>query len=140
MNTTMESSSGLLQGVQVLVIDDDEAVLSAMAQLLASWGVKVAGASSIEHALVLALQMTPDVLISDYRLRNQHTGAQAIAQVRQLLGMTVPALIITGDTAPDRLREAHSSGIPLLHKPLSPTELYQTITKILGKSAAVEYI
>jgi two-component system, sensor histidine kinase len=136
INTLREGANGLLLGVKVLVIDDDEAVLSAMAHLLDSWGCKVACSSSIELALVMTEQMTPDLLISDYRLRHQHTGAQAIAQVRQQLGQALPALIITGDTAPDRLREAHSNGIPLLHKPLSPKELYQTMTKILSKTTS----
>ncbi|MEQ1537145.1 MAG: hybrid sensor histidine kinase/response regulator [Burkholderiaceae bacterium] len=135
-NASTESTKSVLRGLQVLVIDDDEAVLSAMALLLESWGCQVASASSIEQALALAQDIRPDVLISDYRLRNQHTGAQAIQQIRQQLGETIPALIITGDTAPDRLREAHSSGIPLLHKPLSPTELYQTITKISSKTTS----
>ena len=62
----------------------------------------------------------PDVVISDYRLRGQRTGAQAIGELRKLLGAPVPALIITGDTAPERMREAMSTGVPLLHKPLAP--------------------
>ena len=46
----------------------------------------------------------PDVIVSDYRLREQRTGAEAIAAVRALLENTLPALLITGDTAPERLR------------------------------------
>ena len=46
--------------------------------------------------------------------------------------MQVPALLITGDTAPERLREAFSSGVPLLHKPLAPDELYKAITDLLN--------
>ncbi len=133
-HVSIEYSNNLLQNVKVLVIDDDEAVLSAMTLLLESWECQVASASSIEQAMVLALESMPDVLISDYRLRNQHTGAQAIQQIRRQLGETIPALIITGDTAPDRLREAHSSGIPLLHKPLSPAELCRSMTQILKKN------
>lgn len=125
-----------LSGVYVLVIDDDEAVLSAMAQLLQNWGCEVDTASSIEQALVLAQMQTPELLISDYRLRNQRTGAQAISEVRDLLAMQVPALIITGDTAPDRLREALGSGVPLLHKPLSPGALYKAMVDLLGERKA----
>jgi len=29
------------------------------------------------------------------------------------------AVLITGDTAPDRLRQAQSAGVPLLHKPVT---------------------
>jgi CheY-like chemotaxis protein len=39
----------------------------------------------------------------------------------------LPALLITGDTAPERLREAMASGITLLHKPLSPQQLLRSM-------------
>ena len=125
-------ATGRLRGVHLLVIDDDEAVLTGMAQLLAHWGCAVDTASSIEQAMVLAKQIMPNVIISDYRLRGQRTGAQAISALRKLLGTPVPALIITGDTAPERMREAMSTGVPLLHKPLAPAALYQSLVNLLG--------
>lgn len=126
-------ATGQLRGVRLLVIDDDEAVLAGMAQLLSHWGCAVDTASSIERALVLAQDIAPDVVISDYRLRGQRTGAQAIHELRDLLGQPVPALIITGDTAPERLREAMSTGVPLLHKPLAPAALYQALVDLLSR-------
>jgi hypothetical protein len=47
-----------------------------------------------------------------------------------LLGESLPALLITGDTAPERLREAQASGIPLLHKPVSPGKLYRQLVEL----------
>jgi two-component system, sensor histidine kinase len=130
---TVQSSPDGLAGVRVLLIDDDEAVLSSMAQLLRAWGCLVDTADSIEHALALAARMPPDVVLSDYRLRGQQTGGQAIAALRALVGASLPALMITGDTAPDRLRETMSSGVPLLHKPLAPGELVKALTMLLGR-------
>ena len=130
-------ATGQLRGVNVLVVDDDEAVLSGMAQLLSQWGCKVNSASSIEQALARAQEHKPDIVISDYRLREQRTGAQAITELRALLGMHLPALIITGDTAPERLREAMSSGVPLLHKPLKPDALYQALVDLMGDQPAL---
>jgi CheY-like chemotaxis protein len=43
----------------------------------------------------------------------------------------VPALLITGDTSPDRLRAALDSGIPVLHKPVAPDDLYQAMSSVL---------
>lgn len=117
---------------RVLVIDDDAVVRSAMAQLLQSWGCVCDAADSIEEALGIARNARPDILISDYRLRGQRTGAQAIAELRALLGPETPALMITGDTAPERLREALASGIPLMHKPVKPEQLYQALVDTLG--------
>ncbi len=120
--------------VRVLVIDDNEAVRAAMCHLLGNWGCECRSAESIEEAVTAASAEVPDVVISDYRLREQRTGAEAIATLRSLLGKPVPALLITGDTAPERLREAQASGIPLLHKPVSPTALYKGLMEVLEQS------
>lgn len=121
--------------VRILVIDDDEAVRAAMLHLLRNWGSECEAVESIEEALAVARVHAPDVIISDYRLREQRTGAEAIAALRALLGNTLPALLITGDTAPERLREAQASGIPLLHKPVSPSQLYRGLMEVLKEAA-----
>ena len=130
----VQIAPGLLQGVRVLVIDDDESVLAGMAQLLQSWGCVVSSAGSVSQAMEHAQTQPPDLLISDYRLRGQRTGAQAVAALRTLLGAGKPALMITGDTAPERLREAMSSGVPLLHKPVAPEQLYRAVVTLLEEA------
>ncbi len=125
------AAMGQLWGLQVLVIDDDEAVLQGMAQLLRSWGCEASTAGSISEALALARSQPIAALISDYRLRDQRTGAQAISEIRALLGNKLPALMITGDTGPERLREALGSGVPLLHKPVAPEQLYRALAALL---------
>jgi signal transduction histidine kinase len=122
-----------LRNVRVLVVDDDEAVRIGTLHLLRDWGCVAEAAESIEEALVLASQHAPDVVVSDYRLREQRTGLQAIAALRSVFGQSLPALLITGDTAPDRLREALSGNIPLLHKPVSPDQLYLGLVTVLMK-------
>lgn len=124
-----------LQGLRVLVIEDDIIVQQAMMQLLEHWGCECRAAESTGEALEQVAQWPVQALISDYRLRENQTGAQVIMQIRKFLGTPVPALIITGDTAPARLREARDSGIPLLHKPVSPSQLY----RMLIKSVAVDH-
>jgi signal transduction histidine kinase/ActR/RegA family two-component response regulator len=122
-----------LRGMHMLVIDDDATIRAGMAQLLHSWGCTFDTAESITQALSLARRQVPDVVISDYRLREQRTGTQAIAALRALLGESLPAVLITGDTAPERLRDALASGVPLLHKPVSPEQLFQRLAEVLGR-------
>ena len=102
-----------------------------MLHLLRDWGCTCDTTDSIEEALVLAANHKPDLIISDYRLREQRTGAEAIRELRALLGQPTPAILITGDTAPERLREAQASDVPLLHKPVSPNQLYQKLLLLL---------
>ena len=118
--------------LRVLVIDDDESVRTGMRQLLAAWGCACDVADSIEEAQALARARRPGLVISDYRLRELRTGAEAIAALRREFGAGLPALLITGDTAPQRLREARASGVPLLHKPVLPSQLYRAMTAVLN--------
>ncbi len=118
--------------VHVLVIDDDAAVRHGMQHLLQSWGCDCTAVESVDQALAATAQRCPDLIISDYRLRDPDTGAQAIATVRAHCCQQLPALLITGDTAPERLREALASNIPLLHKPVSPAQLYEQMVHVLG--------
>lgn len=119
---------------RVLVLDDDERVRTGMLGLLADWGCECEAAASIEEALELARTRMPDLIVSDYRLRERLTGIDAIAALRALAGRAVPAVLITGDTAPDRLREAGASGIQLLHKPVSPRQLYRELSTLLRQT------
>lgn len=119
-------------GARVLVIDDDETVRAAMLPLLQEWGCECETAESIEAAMELARVKAPDLLICDYRLREQRTGVEAINALRRVCGAGLPALLITGDTSPERLREAQATGLPLLHKPVSPDQLYQRVVELLA--------
>lgn len=128
---------GLLPGLRVLVIEDDVIVRQGMTQLLEDWGCECQAVESISEALEVTGHWSPQMIISDYRLRESQTGAEAIKRVRAALAANVPALIITGDTAPERLREAHESGVPLLHKPVTPSQLYRTLVAVLTVTEAV---
>lgn len=123
-------------GIRVLVIDDDESVRTGMQHLLHDWGCECDTAENIEAALLLARANPPQLLISDYRLREQRTGAEAITALRAAIDERLPALLITGDTAPERLRAARASGVLLLHKPVSPGQLYQRMVSVLDEGAA----
>ena len=126
----MAQSKTHVLNARLLVIDDDEIVRDGMLFLLLDLGCECEAAESIEEALALVQLNVPDVIISDYRLREQRTGVEAIAAVRAQLGFAVPALLITGDTAPERLREAKASGLPLLHKPVSASKLYRKLVEL----------
>lgn len=114
-----------LAGIIILVIDDHAASREAMRNLLTSWGCATLLADAEDSALAALRESTsaPDFIISDFRLRNHRTGGQAIECVRNFLGESTPAVIISGDTAPERLREVEASGHTLLHKPVPSARL-----------------
>ena len=128
-----EPLAAQLLAVRVLVVDDDESVRTSMRLLLQDWGCECETVESIDDALPLAREWAPEVVISDYRLRNHRTGVEVIEALRAAAGRHLPALLITGDTAPQRLREAIGSGLPLLHKPVAPSRLYRELVTLLQR-------
>lgn len=121
------------EGRVVLVVDDEQAVLHSMRTTLEDSGCKVLVAESARDALkTIALSnTTPDLIFSDYRLRHGETGVDCVAAVRESIDDEVPAVIITGDTSPERLREIVASDLHVLHKPVAPTELQRLLARLL---------
>jgi CheY-like chemotaxis protein len=72
------------------------------------------------------------LIVSDFRLRQHESGIDTVRRLRARLG-AVPALLVSGDTAPARLREAQSSGLPLLHKPVSADKLMEAMLAALRR-------
>lgn len=121
------------RGRLVLVIDDDPLALEGMSGVLHGWGCRFLAAASEETALsaIAATGTPPDLIIADYRLVDGSTGTQAIERLRRALGAQVPAFLISGDTAPEALREARAHGLHLLHKPVPPMRLRAILTRLL---------
>jgi CheY-like chemotaxis protein len=71
------------------------------------------------------------MIICDYRLRAGENGIEVVEMLRNEFNVDIPAVLVTGDTAPDRLRDAEASGLPILHKPLNPARLRTLIANLL---------
>ena len=119
----------------IMVIDDDPSVLDAMTVLMETWDFNVLSASSAEAALRECRNHKKplDLIVADYRLQTEQTGADTIHRMNHELGWSVPGIIITGDTAPERLQEAAASGFNLLHKPVQPDVLKKLIDQALNR-------
>jgi signal transduction histidine kinase len=115
--------------VTVLLIDDERSIREATRELLEPMHVDVIAAATIPEAVELAKasQVPIDMILSDWRLRGQENGVEAVRAVRQITGEATPAMLVTGDTSTDLLKMAHQSGLVVLHKPLQPKHLVRLI-------------
>lgn len=122
-----------LTGLRVLAIDDDEAVCLGMQSLLQSWGCLCNTAPCAQTVLdgPAALRSPPDLIITDFRLREGETGKDVLEKLRNHWHQPVPAIILTGDTSPQRLRDAQSTDALLLHKPVSSSQLIAAMVQLL---------
>ncbi|MEP6739824.1 MAG: ATP-binding protein [Caldimonas sp.] len=123
-----------VSGGLILVVDDELAIQEAMRSLLAGWGYEtiVAGSCAQMLELIADCATRPDLIICDYRLRDGENGIETILRLQSEFNADIPAMLITGDTAPDRLKEAQSSGFLLLHKPVPRGRLRAAIGNLMS--------
>ncbi|SFM81642.1 ATP-binding protein [Variovorax sp. OV329] len=126
-----------LEGVRVLVIDDERTILEGLQVVLSSWGAKVSAAQTRAEALALAdaWDEPPEVVLSDLLLQGGDNGLDVLAALERHprgIGPGTARLLVTGETKPDRLREVAQAGIMVLYKPVSPRALRQAIATQLA--------
>lgn len=107
-----------LNGVRVLVIDDDRLVRVGTVQLLSRWGCAARATARVGETFEV-----PDVILCDYELGGSETGLEVIARIRERAGYRVPAAIITGTHVEDLARMCREAGVALMSKPVRPAQL-----------------
>jgi two-component system, OmpR family, response regulator len=101
-----------LQGLRILVVDNNIDSCDLMTVLLQPYGVKVRVAFLVQQALKIFVQWQPDVLVSEIALP-QEDGFALIRQVRTLMGergKEVLALAVTAHATEQTQKRALSAG------------------------------
>ncbi len=121
-----------ISGLFVLIIDDEQSARDALEGLVQGWGATAMLAGSRTEALeaLAEIDEIPDIVISDYRLRDNETGTGVVKAIRNYLDKDIAALLITGDIEAHRLQDINASALPVLHKPCNPVELKQRIVEL----------
>lgn len=120
----------VLKNLQVLVVDDQKDILLAMRLLLERWGCATLIAQSLEESLsrMEMESFTPDIIISDYRLREKENGFHVIDVIRnKLQNQQMPAILLTGDTTPEVVDYCRQAGLLLIYKPIKPAKLHKAL-------------
>ena len=122
-----------LSGKLIVVIDDEAAIVEGMKLLLSGWGIEVIGSLTGDDVIeaVHARERMPDLIIADYRLAGGAVGTEVIERLRRELDPEIPAFVITGSTAPERISETDSGRHELLIKPVQPDKLRELISQKL---------
>ena len=128
--TASAAPLGSFNGLRVLAIDNDPAILDGMNTLLSGWGCAVQVASNGEEAEKCASDPDhrPAVIIADYHL-DEGDGLAVIGALRSLLGSDIPAILLTADRSLAVRDAAVGAGITVLHKPLKPAALRALLTQ-----------
>lgn len=116
--------SATFDHLHVLLIEDDALGGVALKGLLESWGCQVTAADTALGAIELVRHApAPDLVVSDFRLRGENNGIDAVRMVRESVGFDVAACLISGDTAQEVREQVRAEGLVLLQKPVRPAKL-----------------
>jgi PAS domain S-box-containing protein len=117
-----------LDGLRVLVVDDDVDSNAVVGALLASCGAEVRTAVSTAEALAVAGRWPPDVLVSDIAMPGED-GCALLRKLRAREGH-VPAVALTAYTGKtDRARVLDAGFEDYVAKPFDPTQLARAIER-----------
>jgi PAS domain S-box-containing protein len=110
--------------VRVLLVEDDASVRNATRMLLKSEGYYVTAVASLTEAVEHASKdPSLDLLVTDYHLRDGETGTQVIGAVREALGVSIGAVLITGDSSSAMHELPADPHLRVAIKPIKAAEL-----------------
>lgn len=125
-----------LDGLLILVVDDEEDTRQLLVQALTFHGATVVTANSAEEGLQAVEDKNPDVLVSDIGMPGED-GYSLIRKVRALddeRNKNIPAIALTAFTrAQDRVRALTSGYQNHVAKPVEPDELATVIASLTGR-------
>jgi CheY-like chemotaxis protein len=125
-----------LQGLTVLVVDDQEDVRDLMRVVLSRRGATVVAVESTATALEALDRCRPDVILSDLEMPGED-GYSLIRKIRARSperGGTVPAAALTAYTrTEDRVQSLRAGFHRHVPKPVQPDELAEIVASLAGR-------
>ncbi|MEO8677990.1 MAG: response regulator [Vicinamibacterales bacterium] len=125
-----------LQGIHVLIVEDDPDSRSVLALLLERQGAVVDQAASVAEALGTLARRAPDVLVSDIGMPDED-GYSLIRRLRARPSpgeVRLPAIALTAYARPLDAEAAINAGYDrYMCKPVAPAELVRAIKRMAEK-------
>jgi CheY-like chemotaxis protein len=133
------STSPSIEGLRILLVDDDPTAIELIQEVLVQAGCEVRGSRTSDDEVLRTLaEWRPDVLVSDIEMPGQD-GYTLIRKVRALdpeLGGKTPAVALTAFSRPeDRIRSLGAGFNIHVSKPVDPGELTAIIASLAGRTA-----
>ncbi|MEH2198611.1 ATP-binding protein [Nostoc sp.] len=134
------STTEILTGIEILVVDDDDDTREFHTFVLEQEGARVIAVVSAKEALQVLAESQPDILLSDIGMP-ETDGYMLMRQVRALQAKQakqIPAIALTAYAGEINQQQALESGFQKhLSKPVEPEELVNAIATLIGRNGNV---
>ena len=126
-----------LENISVLVLDDHRFMQQILRAMLLGLGIrKIVIASGLQEAAHQIAIERFDLIIADFRLEGEPTGAEFIKLVRESSVLTdrfVPIIACTADTTPSVIQQLRDAGVDeIVAKPLSAEALWRRVAAVVN--------
>lgn len=131
------SQDARLQGLRVLVVDNVDILLKSMERTLSAWGCLVSTAECLVQAQGRQQDSPFDLIISDFHLGDLEPNGLAVIEAMRAAhapAQALPAILLTGDVAPELEAAAGRAGVAVLHKPVRPGVLQRRMLDLLHQA------
>ena len=124
-------------GAHILIVEDDEDTLELLQSTFKAKGFRVTTCQSAPEALEIAPKNSIDLILSDIGMPHMD-GFEMMKKLRELPNMhDVPAIALSGYATSKDTRMALAAGFNAhVSKPIEPSELLKTTTRLLKKSGS----
>jgi PAS domain S-box-containing protein len=132
-DTSDRRQAAVLQGVSVLLVDDDLEFLELAAMALRQAGADIRTASSTYGAYEVLSAWKPSVVVTDLAMPAQD-GFMLLGTMRATFSRGVPVIAVTAHATPENRTRVAEAGFDLcLAKPVDPLELTGAIARLLQR-------
>ncbi len=134
-NNSVRSDEKVLNGLKILIVEDDEDSRNVLTLFLEQLGAKVESADSAKAALETLNNsiLSPDVIISDIAMPDED-GNSLIRKIRLMENerqKNIPAIALSAFTAIENKEKSFESGFQIYHtKPFDPDLLIEEIKSL----------
>lgn len=131
----MSNTTSPLEGLIVLLVENDPDVAKAITLNVEGWGAHIIHSESGESAIALLeeVELVPDCILLDNHLGDGMTGLDLCVYLRSQFN-NLPALIISADRGDEMVASCNEIGVPLLPKPLDLTRLRRFLEDASAKA------
>ncbi|HEY1200894.1 MAG TPA: response regulator, partial [Niastella sp.] len=120
-----------LEGIRLLIAEDNPVNLSIAKRFLTKWGIKVSEATNGREALAQFKKGSFDLLLIDLEMPEMD-GATALKEIRKI-NATIPAVAFTAAVYDNMQDDLLQKGFTdFIHKPFRPEELHSKISYLVS--------
>jgi CheY-like chemotaxis protein len=125
-----------LDGLRILIVDDDRDARDAVGAVLEEWGARVTPAAGVREALEILAADEFDLLVSDIAMPGEdgYTLVRALRERAPAGTTAIPALALTAYAGAEEQRRALAAGFDdYLAKPVDARELVSAVQQLVRR-------